>query len=49
MDVKRNGKRIGVLLALAVIAGAIYFWEEGRARLLLPASFRFLRVIIGKH
>ena len=41
MDVKRNGKRIGVLLTLAVIAGAIYFWEEGRARLLFAGIIPF--------
>ena len=41
MDVKRNGKRIGVLLTLAVIAGAVYFWEEERVRLLFAGITPF--------
>ena len=41
MDWKRNGKRIGVLLILVIIAGAIYFWEEEHARLLFSGITPF--------
>ena len=41
MDWKRNQKRIGVLLIFIIIAGAIYFWEEDRARLLFAGITPF--------